>query len=63
MERISAPVIASAILTAPAWAIVGLTMQDDQMREASAETLAETIVETLNKPVPEHDPAQLVLPI
>lgn len=53
--------ITDAILHAPAWAIVGLTMQDDQIREAAAETLALKIVETIEAPVVVNDPAQLRL--
>lgn len=52
--------IAHALLAAPAWALVGLTMQDDQMREAAAETLAMKIVETIEAPVV-NDPNQLSL--
>ena len=48
--------IAAAIADAPAWALIGLTMPDPQMRERGAEELARWIVERV-------DERQLGLPL
>ena len=39
--------IAAAIADAPAWALIGLTMPDPQMRERGAEELARWIAERI----------------
>lgn len=52
--------IAQAILEAPGWARVGITMSDPRMREKAAEELALSIAERLD-PQPEPDPRQLGL--
>ena len=39
MERDS---ITQIILNAPAWALIGLTMRDERMRERAADTLADS---------------------
>ena len=54
--------IAAAILSAPGWARVGLTMRDIGMRERAADTIAATILETLAPPERE-DRDQLGLPL
>ncbi len=41
-------VIAAAIADAPAWAVIGLTMPDEQMRERGAEELARWIADRIN---------------
>lgn len=57
-----ASTIAAAIADAPAWALVGLTMPDPQMRERGAEELARWIVERI-EPSHAHDRRQLGLPL
>lgn len=52
--------IAQAILEAPGWARVGITMADPRMRERAAQELALSIVETLD-PQGKSDPRQLPL--
>ncbi|TDW61572.1 hypothetical protein EDF57_109130 [Novosphingobium sp. PhB55] len=47
MERIDPQQLSEAILTAPAWARVGITMPDARMRERAASELAQAIVEKL----------------
>lgn len=44
----SPAVIAVAIMEAPAWAVIGLTMPDEQMRERGAEELARWIADRIN---------------
>jgi len=62
MDRITAPAIASMILTAPAWARVGLTVRDERLRERAADCLAAVIVSQLEEePEPNRD--QLALPL
>ncbi|WP_454884018.1 DUF6771 family protein [Sphingomonas oryzagri] len=53
--------ISTALLSAPAWARVGLTMRDTQMREQAADTIAASILERLERPQSEPDRNQLVL--
>lgn len=55
--------LSSILLTAPAWARVGLTMRDAQMRERAADALAATIVARLEEPPALPDRNQLCLPI
>ena len=52
--------LASAILSAPGWARVGLTVADEAMRERAARELARSIVESLN-PAPADNRDQLPL--
>jgi hypothetical protein len=63
MERVSPALISSAILAAPGWARVGITMPDDRMREQAAEVLARSILGRLERADAEPDPDQLTLPI
>lgn len=53
--------ISSILLSAPAWARVGLTVRDERMRERAADALAITIVERLEHPVSQSDPDQMML--
>lgn len=57
-----ASIIAAAIADAPAWALVGLTMPDEQMRERGAEELARWIAERID-PRPAPDRRQLGFPL
>ena len=48
--------LADAILSAPGWARVGITMPDATMRERAAQELARSIVEHLvSDPEPDQD--------
>lgn len=47
--NVSPAVIAAAIVDAPAWALIGLTMPDEQMRERGAGELARWIAERINR--------------
>ena len=58
MERV---VLATIILESPAWARVGLTMRDRNMRERAADVLAATIIERL-EPGEQPDHRQMALP-
>lgn len=61
-ESLSAPTetIAQAILEAPGWARIGITMPDPSMREKAAIELALTIADQLAL-TPGPDPRQLKL--
>lgn len=63
MERIDTRELCEIILTAPAWARIGITMPDEEMREKAATELALTIVERLSDfpAIPDHN--QLHLPL
>lgn len=54
--------LADMILTAPAWARIGLTMRDETMRERAARAMAQSILERMGSP-PEADRDQLPLPL
>lgn len=60
MDRISAPAIASMLLTAPAWARVGLTVRSERIRLDAARALAQVIVDGISGE-PEQHPDQLKL--
>jgi len=62
MERVAPnpAVMASAILAAPGWARVGITVADERMRERAAQELARSIVEQLS-PAPADAADQLPL--
>ncbi|WP_366510229.1 DUF6771 family protein [uncultured Sphingomonas sp.] len=60
MERLSAPAIASMLLTAPAWARLGLTVRDERLRERAADAMAVRIVRGLGEGQ-EPNPDQLTL--
>lgn len=55
--------IATAILSAPGWARVGLTMPDERMRERAADTIAATILDRLTGSSQPEDRNQLSLPL
>jgi vancomycin permeability regulator SanA len=58
----SSSALTAAILSAPAWAKIGLTMRDERMRERAAQELAETLLDRLaDDPAPEPHPDQLAL--
>ncbi len=61
MERIDPQQLSEAILTAPAWARVGITMPDEKMREKAAAELAHAIVDRLADYPAIPDPNQLSL--
>lgn len=60
--RMTLDSIATAILSAPSWAQVGLTMRDEQMRERAADTIAATILDRLEKIEEPVDRDQLAWP-
>jgi hypothetical protein len=55
--------ISATILAAPAWARVGLSMQDIRMRERAADMIAAAIIDRLEKPVIKEDRDQFGLPL
>jgi len=61
MERIDTQQLSEAILNAPAWARVGITMPDEEMREKAAAELANSILERLSDYPAISDPNQLAL--
>jgi hypothetical protein len=52
--------LAHTLLTAPAWARVGLTAPNERLREEAAAELAETIIDALEG---SHDVRQMALPL
>lgn len=60
MEQLDRARLSSVILSAPAWARVGIATRDERMRERAADVLAATIAERLNVPEP-PDRNQLTL--
>ncbi len=60
MDRLDTSRLSAAILHAPGWARVGITMPDPNMRERAASALAEAIVEEL-EPDGRPDPRQIML--
>lgn len=60
MERIDTTRLRAAILHAPAWVRVGITMPDERLRERAATALVEAIVEEL-EPGERPDPRQMAL--
>ena len=61
MERIDVSAIAQAILEAPGWARVGITLPSDHMRRQSARELAQTIADRIDGESQKPDPDQLLL--
>ncbi len=55
--------IADAILEAPGWARVGITLPSDHIRQQSARELAQTIAERIGDMAKAPDPNQLALPL
>lgn len=63
MERIDPEEISEIILMAPAWARIGITMPDENLRIRAANELAITIVEQLAGYPEIKDRNQLSLPL
>ena len=63
MERIDQHRISEAILSAPGWARVGITMPDERMRLRAVDGIAAAIVEQLQDPGESDGTDQLTLPI
>jgi hypothetical protein len=55
--------IAAALTDAPRFAILGMSMRDERMRERAAEALAAFIAERLDNPPPPVSIDQLRLPL
>lgn len=55
--------IANALLSAPGWARVGLTVSDERRRNSAARELAACIADELSDPAPVVDRDQFALPI
>ena len=62
MAIITADRIAEIIEDAPAWAIVGLSVSKEPLRDAARHELAEHLYGALYRRPPDHS-AQLVLPL
>ncbi|PNU04641.1 DUF6771 family protein [Novosphingobium guangzhouense] len=60
-QRLDPHQLSEALLNAPSWAKVGLTMPERTMREKAAKELAQTIVERLTDYPGAPDPDQLNL--
>lgn len=60
MDRIDTARLSAAILHAPGWARVGITMPDEDLRKRAAGALASAIVEELDPPE-RADPRQIAL--
>jgi hypothetical protein len=63
MARIDRHLISEAILSAPGWARVGITMPDERMRLQAADSLAGAIAEQLEDGGEQDEADQLTLPI
>jgi 2C-methyl-D-erythritol 2,4-cyclodiphosphate synthase len=63
MLQLDPHALSEAILAAPAWALIGVTMPDERMRLRAADGLAQAIVEQLEREGGEEGPEQLTLPI
>ncbi|KTR82510.1 hypothetical protein NS277_13450 [Novosphingobium barchaimii] len=63
MSQLDPHAISEAILAAPAWALIGVTMADERMRLRAADGLAHAIVEQLERDDDQEDVKQLSLPI
>ncbi len=64
MSQLDPRALSEAILAAPAWALVGVTMPEERMRLRAADSLAQSIVEQLNQCETLSDNVdQLTLPI
>lgn len=62
MGRLSRNDLADAILNAPGWARVGLTVRDERARLKAADAMAASIFEVMED-TPSTDARQLWLPI
>lgn len=63
MMHVNPESVSAAIRSAPAFARLGLSMRDAAMRERAADALALSIVESLERPRPDHDGNQMALPL
>jgi hypothetical protein len=64
MDRVATSALTAAILAAPAWAHIGLTVRDPQLRERAAQEVAETVLDRLTvDPQPKSHPDQLTFPL
>lgn len=61
MDKIDEHRVATAILTAPGWARVGISAPKESTREAAAQELALTITKMFGERSSVSDPNQLVL--
>jgi hypothetical protein len=63
MERVAtSSALTAAILAAPTWAHLGLTVRDARLRERAAQEVAETVLDRLQSgPAPDAHPDQLAL--
>lgn len=55
--------LSAAILEAPAWARVGISVRDPRLRSRAAETLVAAVLARLEQGEPIDDANQLALPI
>lgn len=62
MERIDPQTISNAILTAPGWARLGITMSEGEVGLKAAQEMAENIIRALVRQA-EEDCDQLALPL
>lgn len=62
MERLDPARLSAAIMQAPGWARVGITMPDPFLRQRAAAALAWSIVEEL-EPAERPDGRQITLPL
>jgi 2C-methyl-D-erythritol 2,4-cyclodiphosphate synthase len=63
MSSLDSHALSEAILAAPAWALIGVTMPDERMRLRAADELARAIMEQLEQEGVAEGLEQLVLPI
>lgn len=63
MDHFSPSAVSAAIMSAPAFARLGLSMRDARTRERAADALAVAIVEGLERPRTEYDGSQMTLPL
>ena len=63
LDHVTPATVSAAIMSAPAFARLGLSMRDPNTRERAADALAVAIVERLEHVRPEHDGNQMPLPL
>lgn len=63
MDTPSSLALASMILTAPAWARVGITAPSERVRDAAALELGAIIADRIDSPVEVVPEGQLTLPL
>jgi len=62
MERIDPARLASALLSTPAWARLGLAVRNEQLRSRAANAVVAELLAEMGLALPETDPRQLALP-